>query len=74
MLGAQRLLIDRQAALVKRLGFAIAALGSVEFREVVEVSGDMGMLGAQRLLPDLKAALEKWLSLAIAALFVIEVR
>jgi hypothetical protein len=36
MVGAERLLVDRQRALVERLGIAMAALRAIELSEVVE--------------------------------------
>ncbi len=71
MPGAQRLLPDRQAALVKRPGLALTALFGVEHRQVFEAEGDMRMLGAQRLLSDRQGALEKRLGLGVAALIVV---
>jgi hypothetical protein len=57
VLGAKRLLANRQAALVERLGLRIATLVVVEHRQVVEAGGDLAVLGAERLLPDREAAL-----------------
>jgi hypothetical protein len=50
MLGSQGLLPDRQRALVERLGLHVAALGLVEFRQVVEVDGNVRVFRAQGLL------------------------
>ncbi len=74
MLGTQRFLFDRQGALVKWLGLAIAALFPIERCQVVEVNGDTGMPGTQRFLFDRQGALVKWLGLAIAALGFIKQR
>src|ERR1700733_4557409 len=46
MLGAERLLADREGALVKRLRPRIVALGPKQVGEVVEAQRRMGMLGA----------------------------
>ena len=50
MLGAERLLADRQRALVERLGLRVGAGGLVQRGEIVERGGGVGMLGAERLL------------------------
>jgi hypothetical protein len=44
MLWPECFLVDRERALVKRLGVAVAALLPVELGEVVEAGGDFGML------------------------------
>ncbi len=72
MPGAQRLLTNRQAALVKRLGLALAAVGFIEQRQVIEAKSNMGMLGAKHLLINRQAALIQRLGLAITALGLIE--
>src|SRR5712671_1495981 len=50
--GAERLLANRQRALVERLRLGIVALGFVEHGQVVQAHGDIGVVGAERLLPD----------------------
>ena len=47
MLGSQGLFLDRQRALVERLGLPVTALGLVEQRQVVEARGHMWMLGSR---------------------------
>ena len=64
MLGAERLLADRDGALEERLGLGVAAGGLVELGEVVEPAGEVGVLGAERLLADRDGALEERLGLA----------
>ena len=51
VLGAQRLLVDRERPLVQGLSLGVRAGGAVEEGEVVERGGGAGVLGAQRLLP-----------------------
>ena len=50
VVGAERLLVDRERALVERLGLGIAALGLIQHGEVVEVGADIRVVGAERLL------------------------
>ena len=57
MVGAERLLVDRERALVQRLGLGIAALVVVQLGEVVEVDADIRVVGAERLLVDRQRAL-----------------
>ena len=52
MLGAERLLADRQRPLVERPRAGEVALGLKQAGEVVEARGGRGMLGAERLLVD----------------------
>ena len=52
MVRAQRLLVDAQRPLIERLGLGVAALGSVQFGQVVERRGDQRVVGPQRLLAD----------------------
>src|SRR5208337_3347531 len=59
MLGAERLLADRQRALQKRTRPGKVALGLKQTREVVEARRRIGMLGAERLLADRQRALQK---------------
>ena len=68
MLGAERLLPDRERALIERLGLGVAALGIVEHGQVVEARRHLGMLGAERLLPNGERALIERLGLGVAAL------
>ena len=72
MVGAQRLLPDRQRALVERLGLGVAALRVVEYGQVVEARGDVGVVGSQRLLPDRQRALVERLGLGVAALVLVK--
>ena len=58
MLWAQGLLEDRQRAFVERPGLRVAALGSIEFRQVVEALGHVRVLRSQGLLSDRQRALE----------------
>ena len=57
MLGAERLLADRQRALVERPRASEVALGLKQIGEVVEARRRIGMLGAERLLADRQRAL-----------------
>src|ERR1700683_2075194 len=57
MLGAERLLADREGALVKQLRPRIVALGPKQVGEVVEAQRRMGMLGAERIRADRQSAL-----------------
>jgi hypothetical protein len=65
---AERLLIDRAAALVEGLGLGVATLGVVQPGQVVERPTDIGVIEAERLLIDRAAALVEGLGLGIAAL------
>src|SRR5258708_5420712 len=67
MVGAERLLRDRQVALEERLGLAVAALPLVERGEVVQARGNELMVGAEGLLPDRQGALHERLGLGVAA-------
>ncbi len=68
VLGAERVLLDRQGPLVERLGVGVAALGTVQPGEVVEARCDVGVLGAEGLLHDRQRALIERLGLGVAAL------
>ncbi len=68
MVGAERFLPDCQGALLEWLRLAIAALGIVELRQIVERFRDLGMVGAEGLLPDRQGALEERFRLAVTAL------
>ena len=57
MLGAERLLADRQRALVERPRAGKVALVLKQAGEVVEARRRIGMLGAERLLADRQRAL-----------------
>ena len=70
MLGAQRLLADRERPLVERLGLGVGTGGVVEIGEVVERGGGVGVLGAQRLLRDRERACGKWYGSVVLALTV----
>ena len=59
MLGAERLLVDRQRTLEKRPRPGKVALGLKHAGEVVEAPCRIGMLGAERLLGDRERALEE---------------
>ena len=59
MLGAERLLADRQRALVERPRLSKVALVPEQDGEVVEARRRMGMLGAERLLVNRQRALEE---------------
>jgi len=65
MLRPQALLPDAQCALVERLGLHILALRLVQFRQVVERKGHIGMLRPQALFPDAQRAPEIPLRLLI---------
>src|SRR6266850_3527016 len=51
MLCAQHPLLQRQGPLVQGFGRAIAPLGPVELRQIVEARGHSGMVGPQHPLP-----------------------
>ena len=59
MLGAERLLVDRQRALVEGPRRRQVALVLQQHGEVVEARRRIGMLGAERLLADRQRALEE---------------
>ena len=59
MLGAERLLADRQRPLVERPRAGEVALVLKQAGEVVEARGGRGMLGAERLLADRQRPLEE---------------
>ncbi len=67
MMGTSRRLVDRQSALVERLGLGVLALGIVEFRQVVEVIVDIGMVGTQSFLIDRQRPLKKRIGLGVLA-------
>ena len=58
---------DRQGALVERFRLAVAALGLVQQRQVVERCRARGMVGAERFLIDRQGALVERLRFAVAA-------
>jgi hypothetical protein len=67
VVGAERLLVDSERALVERL-----ALCAIEQGEVVEGCPDGGVLGAERLLKNGQRAFVERLGLGVAALGAIE--
>ena len=71
VVGAERLLADREGALVERLGLGVAAFGDIQRSQVVERRSDIGVVGAQRLLADGERALSKRDRLSVLA-FTIE--
>ena len=68
MIRAESLLIDRQRALIERLGLRVLALGAVQLREVVQARGHNGMIGSHRLLGDLQRLLRHHDGAIIASL------
>src|SRR5260221_13535415 len=67
MRGAERLLPDREGAIVERLRLGVAAQCLVQPSEVVEARSDVRMLRAERLLPNSEGALVKRLRLGVVA-------
>ena len=67
MLGAERLLADRERALKERLGLGVAAGGLVEIGQIAETIGDLRVLRAESLLVDSEGALEERLGLTVTA-------
>ena len=59
MVGAERLLPDRQGALEERPGCGEVALVLKQHGEVVEARRRIGMVGAERPLADRQGALEE---------------
>jgi hypothetical protein len=57
MLGPERLLVDRQSALVERPRSGKVALGLKHGGKTLEAQGGPGMLGAERLLADRQRSL-----------------
>jgi hypothetical protein len=74
MVGAQRLLQNRERAPIERLGLGILSLVAVKLRQVVEARSHIGMVGAQRLLPDRERAPIERLGLGILSLVVVKPR
>ena len=72
MVGTERLLADRQRALVERLGLGVAALVLVQLRQIVQAVATSGMVGTERLLVDRQRALVERLGLGVAALVAVE--
>src|SRR5438034_1046796 len=68
MVGTERLLSDRQGALVERLRLGVVTLVLVESGQAVEAAGDIRMVGAERPLADRQGASEGRLGLGVAAL------
>ena len=69
----QLLLSDREGAYQQRLGLLVLALFPVEYRQIVEALGRVGMIRSQLLLPDSEGALVQWLGLLVLALAFVEV-
>ena len=74
MLRSKGSCIDRQCALVERLGLLVLALTLVEQSQVVEAACRVGMHLAQLLLIDRQRALVERLGLLVLALRPVEVR
>jgi hypothetical protein len=64
----KRFLADCQGALVKRLGFCIAALVGIQKAQIPNGGGYVGMLGSEGRLQDCQASFEKWLGISVSAL------
>src|SRR5208337_3884414 len=63
----ERLLADRQAALVERLSLGVTALTVVQRRQVDEAVCGVGVVGSERHLADCQAALVERLGLRVTA-------
>ena len=57
---------------MERFGLGVAALGPVQFGQVVEARGDRWMLRPERLLLDRQGSLVEWLGLGVAALVLVQ--
>ena len=68
MVFAERLLADRQRALVERLGVGVLALLLVHDGQVVEGRGHIGVVCAERLLVDRQRALVEPLGVGVFTL------
>ena len=71
---AERLLLDRQRALVERLGVGVLALVCVHDGQVVEGVGHIGVVCAERLLLDRQRALVEPLGVGVLALLLVHDR
>ena len=74
MVCAERLLADRQRALVEPLGVGVLALRPVHVGQVVEGLRHIGMAGAERLLPDRQRTLVEPLGVGVLALRLVHER
>ena len=74
MLLAEHALAGLERALIERLGLAVAALGLIQQRQIVDACERVGMLLAEHPLSGLERALQERLGLAVAALGLIERR
>ena len=72
MIRAERLLVNRQRALVQRLGLRVLALGEVEPSQVVAARGYIGVIGTQSFLINRQRALVQRLGLRVLALGFVE--
>ena len=72
MVRPQRLFIDRQRALVERLGLAGSALSAIQVREVVDARRHVRVVWPQRLFKDRQRALEQRFGIAVAALSAVQ--
>jgi len=68
MIGAERLLADREGAFVEFLGF-VSALGLINRGQIREGRCHIGMVGAERLLAYRERAFVQSFGIAITALF-----
>ena len=68
---AERLLADRQRALVEPLGVGVLALLLVHVGQVVEGAGHVGVVCAERLLLDRQRALVERLGVGVLALVLV---
>jgi hypothetical protein len=60
MLRTQRLLEEREGALVERFRLLILALFSKQVRQSIEGLGELVMVWAQSLFSDLQGPLQQW--------------
>src|SRR6202030_2782088 len=72
VVGAERLLAERQCPQEERLGLAVAALRVIQLGEVVEDSAALWVVGAERLLAERQPPPVERLGLAVAAPHLIE--
>ena len=74
MLLPQGLIPDRERVFVEWVGIAVAALGVINQRQVVETSGYQWVLWPKRLIADCQGALVERLGLGVLSLGVVERR
>jgi hypothetical protein len=74
MLGSEAAMTNPKTSLIEGLGFGVLPLGVIEFRQVVEVPGDIRMGSAEGCFINSERPLKEGLGVGVFPLAVIQAR